>query len=47
MFRCLIKEKLKNDIDYCGSRLNLKIDESQFNIKINEIYNKRKTVVVI
>ena len=44
---CLIKEELKNDIDYCGSRLNLKIDETQFNIKINEIYNKRKTVVVI
>ena len=44
---CLIKEELKNDIDYCGSRLNLKIDETQFNIKINEIYNKRKTVVVV
>jgi hypothetical protein len=44
---CLIKEELKNDIDYCGSRLNLKnIDESQFKIKINEIYNKRKTVLV-
>jgi len=44
MFRCLIKE-LKNDIDYCGSRLNLKIDESQFNIKINKIYNKRKQLL--
>ena len=44
---CLIKEELKSDIDYCGSRLNLiNINESQFNIKINEIYNKRKTVVV-
>ena len=44
---CLIKEELKNDIDYCGSRLNLKnIDESQFKTKINEIYNKRKTVLV-
>jgi hypothetical protein len=44
---CLIKEELKNDIDYCGSRLNLKnIDVSQFKIKINEIYNKRKNVII-
>ena len=44
---CLIKEELKNDIDYCGSRLNLKnIDETQFKMKINEIYNKRKNVII-
>ena len=44
---CLIKEELKSDIDYCGSRLNLiNINESQFNIKINEIYNKRKNVII-
>ena len=44
---CLIKEELKNDIDYCGSRLNLKnIDETQLKIKINEIYNKRKNVII-
>jgi len=44
---CLIKEELKDNIDTCGNRLNLiNINETQFNIKINEIYNKRKTIVV-
>jgi light-regulated signal transduction histidine kinase (bacteriophytochrome) len=44
---CLIKEELKNDIDSCHNKLKLiNIDELQFKIKINEIYNKRKTVLV-
>ena len=44
---CLIKEELKDNIDTCGNRLNLiNMNETQFNIKINEIYNKRKIVVV-
>ena len=43
----IIKEELKDNIDTCGNRLNLiNMNETQFNIKINEIYNKRKTVVV-
>ena len=44
---CLIKEELKDNIDFCGNRLNLiNIDESQLKIKINEIYNKRKNVII-
>jgi hypothetical protein len=44
---CLIKEELKDNIDTCHNKLNLiNMDESQFKIKINEIYNKRKTVLV-
>ena len=40
---CLIKEELKDNIKFCGNRLNLiNIDESQLEIKITEIYNKRK-----
>ena len=42
-----MKEKLRNNIDFCGNKLNLiNIDESQFKIKINEIYNKRKNVII-
>ena len=44
---CLIKEELKDKIDSCGNRLNLlNIDESQFKIKINDIYNKRKNIII-
>jgi len=44
---CLIKEELKDNIDYCGNRLNLiNINELQFKIQINEIYNKRKNVII-
>jgi len=44
---CLIKEELKDNIDTCGNRLNLiNMNEAQFILKINEIYNKRKTVVI-
>uniref|UniRef100_A0A6C0EF49 DUF3627 domain-containing protein n=1 Tax=viral metagenome TaxID=1070528 RepID=A0A6C0EF49_9ZZZZ len=44
---CLIKEELKNDIDSCHNKLKLiNIDELQFKIKINEIYNKRKNVII-
>ena len=44
---CLIKEELKDKIDSCGNRLNLtNIDETQFKIKINDIYNKRKNIIV-
>jgi len=44
---CLIKEELKDKIDSCGNRLNLTyIDELQFKIKINDIYNKRKNVII-
>jgi hypothetical protein len=44
---CLIKEKLKNNIDYCGNNLNLiNIDPETFMIKVNEIYNKRKNVII-
>ena len=44
---CLIKEELRNNIDTCGNKINLiNMDESQFKIKINEIYNKRKNVII-
>ena len=44
---CLIKEELKDNIDTCGNRLNLiNMNESLFKIKINDIYNKRKNVII-
>ena len=44
---CLIKEKLKNNIDYSGNDLNLiNINQETFMTKINEIYNKRKKVII-
>ena len=44
---CLIKEKLNNNIDYCGNNFNLiNLDQETFMIKINEIYNKRKNVII-
>ncbi len=47
MFQCLIKEELKNNIDSCGNRLNLiNMNEIEFKIKIHEIYNKRKNIII-
>ena len=44
---CLIKEKLNNNIDYCGNNLNLiDIEQETFMIKINEIYNERKYIII-
>ena len=44
---CLIKEELTYNIDYCGNRLKLiNMNEHQLKIKINEIYNKRKNVII-
>jgi len=41
----LIKEQLKNSIDYCGNKLNLiNINESEFIEKIEIIYDLRKEV---
>ena len=42
-----VKEELKNEIDYCGSQFNfININDAQFKTKINEIYNKRKNVLI-
>ena len=44
---CLIKEKLKNNIDYSKNNLNLiNMNQETFMTKINEIYNKRKNVII-
>jgi len=41
----LMKEKLINKIDCCGNKLNLiDIEESEFLLKVNEIYNYRKEI---
>ena len=41
----LIKEQLKNSIDYCGNKLNLiNINESEFIEKIEIIYDLRKEI---
>ena len=43
----IIKEKLNYNIYYCGNNFNLiKLDDETFMIKINEIYNKRKNVII-
>jgi len=41
----LLKEELKDNIDFCGNKLNL-LDMNQdiFLLKVDEIYNKRKNV---
>jgi len=45
IFWNLIKEKLKNKLDWCGNKLNLiDIEESYFLLKIDKIYNNRKEV---
>ena len=41
----LMKEKIKNKIDFCGNKLNLiNIEENEFLTRVDEIYNIRKEV---
>ena len=43
----LMKEQLKNFIDFCGNRLNLiNLDESEFIIRVDTIYNSRKDIII-
>ena len=43
----LMKEKLQNNIDYCGNKLNLiNITQENFINKIETIYNERKNISV-
>jgi hypothetical protein len=43
----LIKQELKNKVEYCGNKLNLiTINEDKLLKNIDEIYNKRKNVTV-
>jgi len=43
----LMKENLRDCIDCCGNKLNLiNIEETLFLLKIDEIYNKRKNVIL-
>ncbi len=43
-----MKEKLKNNIDFCGNKLNLinNFNEKNFILKVDEIYNSRKNINV-
>ena len=43
----LMKEKLKDNIDFCGNKLNLlNLNEIEFLTKVDNIYNKRKDVII-
>ena len=43
----LMKERMKNYIDCCGNKLNLiDINETEFLSRVDEIYNKRKNVIL-
>ena len=44
----LMKEKLKNNIDFCGNKLNLinNLNENNFILKVDEIYNSRKNIII-
>jgi len=43
----LMKEKLQNNIDYCGNKLNLiNITHENFINKIETIYNERKNIII-
>ena len=43
----IMKEKFKNKIDCCGNKLNLiDIDQNDFLLKVDEIYNERKNVTL-
>ena len=43
----LMKEQMKNYIDCCGNKLNLiDIEEIEFLSRVDEIYNKRKNVIL-
>lgn len=47
LFFILMKQELKDKIDFCGNKLNLlEINESDFLVKVDEIYNKRKNVIL-
>ena len=42
-----MKEELKNNIDFYGNKLNLiNLEENDFLLKVDEIYNKRKNVIL-
>ena len=42
-----MKEELKNSIDFYGNKLNLiNLEENDFLLKVDEIYNKRKNVIL-
>jgi hypothetical protein len=43
-----LKEKLKDQVDYCGNELNLiSISETNFIDMLKEVYDKRKDIVII
>ena len=44
----LMKEQLKNNIDFCGNKLNLlsNLNEERFLSKVDEIYNSRKNIFI-
>jgi hypothetical protein len=44
----LMKEQLKNNIDFCGNKLNLinDFDEDNFILNVDEIYNSRKNIIL-
>jgi hypothetical protein len=43
----LVKEKLSDNLDYCGNKLNLvDINQTDFLQKLEDIYNERKNVVL-
>ena len=44
----LMKEQLKNNIDFCGNKLNLinNLTEKNFILKVDEIYNFRKNIII-
>ena len=42
-----MKEELKNSIDFYGNKLNLiNLEQNEFLLKVDEIYNKRKNVII-
>ena len=43
----LMKQELKNNIDFYGNKLNLiNLEQTDFLLKVDEIYNKRKNVII-
>ena len=42
-----MKPELKNNIDFYGNKLNLiNLEQTDFLLKVDEIYNKRKNVII-
>jgi hypothetical protein len=42
-----MKQELKDKIDFCGNKLNLlDMNQDNFLIQVDEIYNKRKNVIL-